>query len=114
MDIETVIKETHKHFMTEDYEYQDGDEIFTIDGYLIICQAGTSNIVACSYDKHEETLKNDVLEIWNKLIELKKYYIRIHPYSRWKILFQMFPHFKTYYVENEYIYLKIYYGDENE
>lgn len=109
-----VIEEITKQYPdTKDYVFKEGDVVFEIDGYLIICEEFTSNIVCCSFKEHKNSLKHDVLLIWNELKRLGKQYIRIHPASRWRTVFKMFPAFNDYCIDGEYMYLKLY-GDNNE
>ena len=66
----TIINELAKYSQTAGYVYKTEDSVYTANGYAIIIEAHTDNVLAVVYDKATDSLYKSVLTMLQAAKEL--------------------------------------------
>ena len=89
----TIINELAKYSQTAGYVYKTEDSVYTANGYAIIIEAHTDNVLAVVYDKATDSLYKSVLTMLQAAKADGHQYIKVVGWKRWSIFIRKLPSF---------------------
>ena len=104
-----VINELSKHTETLGYIYKPNDSVYFCNGYALIIEERTDNVIAAAYKPCACRLFDSVLTMLRMAEKDGHAYIKIIGWHRWKVFTKKLPNYKSIMIDpsNDTAYIKL-------
>lgn len=104
-----IINELSKHPQTSGYIYKPGDAIYALNGYALIIEENTDNVIAAAYLPEAHDLFNSIIQMLLLAKADGHEYVKVVGWHRWEAFTRRLPEFVDYMVEpyKDIAYIKL-------